>query len=162
MDPRRCNNILPNDAVMTRRFGARSYLTDCYPEYTWYNGNWFKISDELKFEELDDKNLRMLHNNYSNSTLLEKGYADSSIILDDLFVPFKVFGTRVFVRVYKPSRGYYFIIYYPHIQTATPSNGSHYYLESYYRYKRALPQGIVCEDPDFWEMLYCIIKEREE
>jgi len=49
IDPRIKNEELPNDAKVTYEFGARSFISDVYKDFTWRNGFWYKISNELYF-----------------------------------------------------------------------------------------------------------------
>ena len=50
VDPRIKDAGLPNDASVTYDYGARSFITDAYDNFTWRNGTWFKITNELKFK----------------------------------------------------------------------------------------------------------------
>jgi hypothetical protein len=51
LDPRVSNNILPFQSSVTYKFGARSYITSVYPQYTWRNGTWFLIDKDLSFKK---------------------------------------------------------------------------------------------------------------
>ena len=96
VDPRMFNNPLPNDSKMTYQYGARSYVVDCYPGYTWRNGNWFKITPDLKFEPTP----KLLISQCPDPTgLADQSYSSSMFcIIDDSFYPVIINGTRVFVK----------------------------------------------------------------
>lgn len=117
VDPRMFNNPLPNDSKMTYQYGARSYIVDCYPGYTWRNGNWFKITPDLKFEPTP----KLLISSCPDPTgLADQSYSSSMFcIIDDSYYPAIINGTRVFVK---------------EVFRKTPSyNGSHH-LERYRNY----------------------------
>ncbi len=103
VDPRICNNPLPNDARLTRAYGHRSFISDCYPGFVWYNGFWYKETDTLKFSELSfDENIKLLSippERYQTA-LLKEGLLDMSVRMDDAFYPVKINGNRVFLREY--------------------------------------------------------------
>lgn len=92
-DPRIENNPLPNESNMTYEFGARSYKTSCYPDYTWRNGYWYKISSELKFELIGSEDSLNL-----SSILLEDKHPDITAQIDDYFYPIIYDNVRYFVK----------------------------------------------------------------
>lgn len=96
VDPRMFNNPLPNDSKITYQYGARSYVVDCYPGYTWRNGNWFKITPDLMFEPTP----KLLVTNCPDPTGLADQSCSSSMfcIIDDSYYPIIINGTRVFVK----------------------------------------------------------------
>lgn len=66
------NVYLPNNAYITYKFGARSYISNLYSEYTWRNGIWYKIYNNLHF---------------SNNE-----------IIDDTYIPIFLNGIRIFIK----------------------------------------------------------------
>ena len=49
IDPRTKHTELPNDAVVTYKYGARAFISNCYPGYVWRNLQWYEIKDGLTF-----------------------------------------------------------------------------------------------------------------
>lgn len=106
VDPRMFNNPLPNDSKITYQYGARSYMADCYPGYTWRNGNWIKITTDLKFTPTP----KVLVTDCPDLTFaVDQSYSSSMFcIMDDSYYPVIVNGTRLFLkemfrRLYHPS-----------------------------------------------------------
>lgn len=119
-DPRKQNLPLPNDATLTYDYGARSYLSDVYPNYVWRNGHWYKKKDDLSFVPNLDKKT------YMRSTMLyDEIYpratefkTDHISILDDSFYPVIIDGIRLFVKDRVNLAGYIIdhFVYFPHAQ----------------------------------------------
>lgn len=98
-DPRIYNNPLPNDAVITKKYGHRSFTSDLYPGFVWYNGFWHKESADLHFKELtSEANKKLLNTGKFKTKTLSIGMIDMSICMDDAFYPVKIDGVRVFLR----------------------------------------------------------------
>lgn len=104
VDPRVCNFPLPEQSKMTYEYGARSYVTDVYPDYTWRNGVWYKIGPNLKFvstykkEQL--KNPVLSHVELYGSTAVK----NAAEVIDDSYYPVIYNGNRIFVREVHDSR----------------------------------------------------------
>jgi hypothetical protein len=127
-DPRIENNPLPNDAKITYSYGARAYISDCYPNFVWRNGFWYRASEELKFSEMSKEeinNLLKINNFYDPHNMGTQNH-----ILDDSFYPIILGETRVFIKErwesYKEQRLIYrgSIIYFPHTQTFMDDHNS--------------------------------------
>jgi hypothetical protein len=120
MDPRIHNNPLPNESTITYRYGARCYITECYPDYVWRNGFWYRKSETLRFEKMNKNNIKAamfgttLHDKYHIGT--------DNYVLDDSFYPIMYNETRIFVREsWETQRDAQFIyrgavMYYPYTQ----------------------------------------------
>ncbi len=95
-DPRIVNLPLPNDAVLTYKYGARAYESDVYKGFVWRNGVWY-ISDKLKFEPTDISEI--IISNYHYGTIYSN--INTSLIgvnTDDTFYPCILNGQRIFIH----------------------------------------------------------------
>jgi len=154
-DPRVFNNPLPNDAVMTYQYGARSYVVDCYPGYTWRNGHWYKITNSLRFTQLPIREIQKIWSPNSrgyhpHSVELEKKYIDLTFQLTDLAHPVIYHGTRIFVtESYKKAKDSY--IYIPSSQGAIYAHNSsgNPTVESLIK-----QSGIILEDPEMYRKIH--------
>jgi len=138
-DPRVFNHPLPNQSTMTYKFGSRSYISDVYPGYTWYNGHWYKITEDLKFTE--SRGLQYTH--IHGSTMLHKQYIDTTVQINESFYPIIYNGTRLFVKRHLTEN----YVYIPHLQGVVQATGS----LSELRFVSAEydHNGVVFEDIDF-------------
>jgi hypothetical protein len=48
-DPRMKNRSLPNDSILTYKYGARVYEHPLYPGFAWRNGFWYVVDENTKF-----------------------------------------------------------------------------------------------------------------
>ena len=120
IDPRMFNNPLPNQSTITYKYGARSYLTDCYVGFTWRNGHWFQVSNNFKFKPIKVANLNEAIKRSPDLSCLSSDATVASpfIAMDDLFYPVIINGTRVFVKEISDTDTY---LYFPFTQNIVKS-----------------------------------------
>lgn len=155
VDPRVYGNPLPNQSVVTFKYGARAYVTDAYPDYVWRNGAWYKIVPELRFDRCISKEFLFVEPGglFGNMQLSNHYIPDNSNMLDDMYYPVVVNGQRVFIREFWSNTGLcqdafvYFptaqvIRQLPNIPHNIPRHSSN--LRRYFT---------IYEDPEFMKML---------
>lgn len=122
-DPRIYNNPLPNDSKIVYEYGSAVYISDCYPNFIWHNGFWYKASADLKFERMTHP--QIIHSLFNYYPLPNNDYSTTfeNYILDDSFYPVLYANSqRIFVKEiwYNSSQSKCFnklVIYYPSTQT---------------------------------------------
>ncbi len=95
-DPRVVNLPLPNDAVITYKYGARAYESDLYYGFVWRNGIWY-LSAGLKFEPIDISKSAI--SNYKYGTIYSSITTNLvGVNIDDTFYPCVLNGQRIFIH----------------------------------------------------------------
>lgn len=123
IDPRDDNKPLPEDSILVYKYGARSYLSDRYPGFTWRNGYWIKITDKLNLHPGSAERIKKF---YDEGSEREDGQTDDlmmygidpTISLNDSYIPYIINGSRKFIRqFYNYKKVYrYSLVYYPQLK----------------------------------------------
>jgi hypothetical protein len=95
VNPIHSNKPLPNSSQIIYSYGAMAYISDAYPGYVWRNGHWYSIKNNLQFDCIEEKKLKLMF-------LSKIDWADETkkykIEIDDTFLPIIINGIRYFIK----------------------------------------------------------------